>query len=146
VNSDYYYGNSSELCVALIAVAIGFALWALPAIISSITNRVRGAAGGRSDEDRNRGSESESRVQARLLIEHFALFCSRETRERLELIAADLRRDAKIMKAQGYGPKQVRIVTLWQEARSLLPVLVDGIYRALLGLLPFVRLLRKLRK
>jgi hypothetical protein len=87
-----------------------------------------------------------SKRPVRIGLEWFKWLCSGETRIGLDLAIADIKRDAREMRAAGFSERIVRIACLWQQLKSAVPIFVDGTYRAFFALVPFLRLWKKITK
>ena len=76
------------------------------------------------------------------LLGAFGWFCSKENRKHIELIRADLKKDARQMRQEGRGRFFVAVVLLWHTVfGTMLPIMWDGICRLLKAVLPVGKLI-----
>ncbi len=70
------------------------------------------------------------------ILRAFAWFCSKENRENIDLIIADLKKDTDAMRREKRREIFVQCVLLWHVANTVLPIMWDGFRRLLAAILP----------
>jgi hypothetical protein len=79
------------------------------------------------------------------MLSGFRWFCSKETREVLELVIADLKRDAKEMKRENRSEAFISLVLGWKSQQSILSVLWAAILAMIERILPIGRIIKAVK-
>jgi hypothetical protein len=76
------------------------------------------------------------------LLRLFSWFCSKENRRHIELVATDLKKDARQMREHGHDRFFIGTVLLWHAVfGTMLPILWDGGCRLLIAVLPITKVI-----
>ena len=79
------------------------------------------------------------------VIQVFGWFCSKPTRENLELTHADLKRLKKEMRMAGAGRRLISTVLAWQVIASIVPIIWDGTQRFVAAILPVGKIVKAVK-
>jgi hypothetical protein len=79
------------------------------------------------------------------LLGAFAWFCSKQNREIIEAIIADLKKDAADMRREKRREFFVQCVLLWRVLGTVLPIAWDGLYRFLAAISRVGKIIRKFK-
>ncbi len=80
------------------------------------------------------------------LLRAFAWFCSKQNRENIQLITADLKKDTCQMRRQGRREAFIHCVLLWHVfANTMLPIAWDGTCRLIAAILPIGKFMSRIK-
>lgn len=76
------------------------------------------------------------------VLRHFRWLVTKQRREELETLMADLRRDRRAMRKENIPLKTVNWITFWQVLSSIVPIVWDGFLRFLAAILPMAKIVK----
>lgn len=96
---------------------------------------------------RGKGEEKKERVGTIRLrfLETFWWYCSNKSRDDIELVLADLRRDIREMKEERVSEAHIKTVTFWKTCCCVVPILWSALLRILGAILPAGKFIKSLR-